>query len=114
PILVGAVLDPPGDGVENAGLVWDADRKVTAKYVKRHPVPFAEYVPLRRVARLVTAEVDRVANDFTKGDRAGVLTVGPATVGDVICFAGADHDVVPRTLDRGAQLVPPATTKPRV
>jgi apolipoprotein N-acyltransferase len=105
PILVGAVLDGPETGVENAGLVWEPDSRVTGKYIKRHPVPFAEYVPLRRIARMVSAEVDRVATDFTAGDRPGVLQVGPATVGDVICFEVAYDDIVRDTVDGGAQLL---------
>ena len=56
PILVGAVLEDPADnGVQNAALVWTPDRGVTAQYTKRHPVPFAEYIPLRPIARMVAS-----------------------------------------------------------
>jgi apolipoprotein N-acyltransferase len=105
PILVGAVLVTPAGGVENAGLVWQAGQGVTDRYVKRHPVPFAEYVPLRRIARMVSAEVDRVSSDFVAGDEPGVLRVGPATVGDVICFEVAYDDIVRDTVTGGAQLL---------
>ena len=49
-------------------------------------MPFAEYIPLRPIARLVSKDVDLVQRDFVAGDRPGNLTVGPARVGDVICF----------------------------
>ena len=106
PILVGAVLeDPDSDGVLNAGLVWLPEAGPTDRYVKRHPVPFAEYVPMRRVARLVTDKVDLVRADFVRGDRPGVLTLGPATIGDVICFEVAYDEVVRDTVVNGAQLL---------
>ncbi|GAA3243261.1 apolipoprotein N-acyltransferase [Dactylosporangium siamense] len=113
PILVGAVLTDPAVGVENAGLVWepdvDADGNarqggVSARYTKRHPVPFAETMPLRDIARIVSKEVDRVS-DMTPGDTPGVLRVGPATVGDVICFEVAYDGLVRDTVTGGAQLL---------
>jgi apolipoprotein N-acyltransferase len=84
PILVGAVLLGPGEGqVRNAGLVWLPRTGVDSSqmYVKRHPVPFAEYVPLRSIARQVSKEVDRIRNDFVAGTEPGVLRVGGVTSG---------------------------------
>ncbi|MET7425187.1 apolipoprotein N-acyltransferase [Dactylosporangium sp. NPDC005555] len=113
PILVGAVLTDPAVGVENAGLVWESDVDaagnprqggVSGRYTKRHPVPFAETMPLRDIARIVSKEVDRVS-DMTAGDTPGVLQVGPATVGDVICFEVAYDGLVRDTVTGGAQLL---------
>ncbi|MEH1014042.1 apolipoprotein N-acyltransferase [Micromonospora sp. CPCC 206060] len=108
PILVGAVLGGPQPGqVRNAGLLWrpgtGADLEQT--YVKRHPVPFAEYVPLRDIARMVSSQVDRVRSDFVAGDRPGVVSAGPVTVGDVICFEVAYDSVVRDTVTGGAQIL---------
>nr|WP_229837111.1 apolipoprotein N-acyltransferase [Dactylosporangium sucinum] len=106
PILVGAVLSS-AKGVENVGLVWSPDQPAGAEipqYTKRHPVPFAERMPLRGIARIVSKEVDRVT-DMTAGTEPGVLTVGPAVVGDVICFEVAYDDLVRDTVDGGAQLL---------
>jgi apolipoprotein N-acyltransferase len=105
PILVGAVLEGPGPGARNAGIVWLPGTGPSDMYVKRHPVPFAEYVPLRGIARLVTDKVDLVGTDFVAGDRPGVLRMGPATVGDVICFEVAYDDVVRDTVTGGGQLI---------
>ncbi|MFI5907792.1 apolipoprotein N-acyltransferase [Dactylosporangium sp. NPDC051541] len=107
PILVGAVLYSPETGVENAGLVFNPGRNPgdpVAEYVKRHPVPFAETMPLRSIARLVSGEVDRVT-DMTAGHDPGVLRVGPATVGDVICFEVAYDGLVRDTVVGGGQLI---------
>jgi apolipoprotein N-acyltransferase len=105
PILVGAVLDGPGAKLSNAGIVWDPVRGPGERYVKQHPVPFAEYVPMRALARRVSSQVDLVRRDFVAGDRPGVLRVGPATVGDVICFEVAYDGLVRDTVTGGAGLV---------
>jgi len=95
PILVGTLADGPTDRtVRNVGIVWDPATGPGERYVKRHPVPFAEYIPLRGIARLVSSDVDRVGRDFVGGDRPGRLQVGPVEVGDVICFEVAYDGLV--------------------
>ncbi|MGN9811641.1 apolipoprotein N-acyltransferase [Micromonospora sp. BQ11] len=108
PILVGAVLRGPGEGqVRNAGLIWNprTGPDLAQLYTKRHPVPFAEYVPMRDIARMVSKEVDRVRADFVPGTEPGVLRTGPAVLGDVICFEVAYDEVVRDTVTGGAQLL---------
>ncbi|MFI1990442.1 apolipoprotein N-acyltransferase [Actinoplanes sp. NPDC020271] len=107
PILVGAVLrtDNPGD-IKNAGLLWMpvTGPDLTQTYIKQHPVPFAEYMPLRPIARLVTDKVDLVRN-MLAGDHAGVIDTGPLTLGDVICFEVAYDGIVRDTVAKGAQIL---------
>ena len=55
-------------------------------YVKRHPVPLAEYVPARSFFRFFSDKVDLVRRDFVAGDEVGVLEVGGVRLGDLICF----------------------------
>ncbi|REG00664.1 apolipoprotein N-acyltransferase [Asanoa ferruginea] len=108
PILVGAVLRGPGENqVRNAGVVWLPGQgpDESRMYIKRHPVPFAEYIPLRNIARMVSKEVDRVRSDFVAGTTPGVLDMGPATVGDVICFEVAYDGIVRDTVTGGAGIL---------
>jgi apolipoprotein N-acyltransferase len=106
PILVGAMMDGPGPNHDtNAGIVWDPLTGPGERYVKRHPVPFGEYIPLRRIARLVSRDVDLVGRDMVAGHAPGVLRVGPATVGDVICFEVAYDDLVRDVARGGAGLL---------
>jgi apolipoprotein N-acyltransferase len=88
PILVGTLADGPDPAttIRNIAYVWDPRTGPGESYVKRHPVPFAEYIPFRSIARVVSKDVDLVQRDFVSGDRPGNLTVGPARIGDVICF----------------------------
>jgi apolipoprotein N-acyltransferase len=106
PILVGGLGEGPGPtDIRNIGLVWDPVQGPGQSYVKRHPVPFAEYIPLRSLVRHITTKVDLVRHDFVAGAVPGVLTMGPATIGDVICFEVAYDDVVRDTVTNGAQLI---------
>jgi apolipoprotein N-acyltransferase len=107
PILVGTVLrtDKPAD-IKNAGLLWNpvTGPDLSQEYVKRHPVPFAEYMPLRPIARLVSDKVDLVKN-MLAGDHPGVIRTGPLTLGDVICFEVAYDGIVRDTVTGGAQVL---------
>ncbi|HET8682664.1 MAG TPA: apolipoprotein N-acyltransferase [Micromonosporaceae bacterium] len=110
PVLVGTVLSGPREGtVHNAGVVWLPGSGPGPTYLKRHPAPFAEYLPLRAVvepvARAVTEEAKLLRSDFVPGSAAGVLPMGPTVVGDVICFEVAYDDVARDTVDGGAQLL---------
>ena len=94
PILVGAILDGPGPLRSNAGIVWDPVTGPGQRYLKRHPVPFAETVPLKTLARRVSDKVDLVGRDVYAGDTVGTLAVGPAVLGDVICYEVAYDGLV--------------------
>ena len=108
PILVGALLDGPDPATTSATSASSGTRGPARgeSYVKRHPVPFAEYIPLRSLARLVSDEVDLVPRDFVRRRPARrPRPVGPATVGDVICFEVAYDGIVRDIVDGGAELI---------
>jgi apolipoprotein N-acyltransferase len=105
PVLVGAVLQGPGEKVSNAGIVWDPVTGPGKRYVKRHPVPFGEYIPYRSLVRRITSKVDLVPRDFARGNEVGVLDVGPVRVGDVICFEVAYDDLVRDVVTGGGRLI---------
>ena len=105
PVLVGAVLQGPGEQVSNAGIVWDPVSGPGRRYVKRHPVPFGEYIPFRPLVRRITSRVDLVPRDFAAGREVGVLDVGPVRLGDVICFEVAYDDLVRDAVTGGGRLL---------
>lgn len=111
PILVGAVLEGPGTYDRNASIVWlpgptgGPQSGPHGTYVKQHPVPFAEYMPMRSVARLVSKKVDLVTHDFLAGTTHGILNLGGVRIGDAICFEVAYDNIVRDTVTGGAQLL---------
>ena len=91
--------------------MWEPGQGVVASYSKRHPAPFAEYIPLRSVARLFSSAVDRVTRDMLPGEGDGLVpfeserlgrTVG---IADVICFEVAYDELVRSAVRAGGELI---------
>ena len=110
PLILGAVLREPLPDVSNASLLYLPGQGVTARYVKQHPVPFAEYIPHRSFFRHFSDKVDLVSADFTAGRGAGVFRVpdrsgGTIAAGTIICFEVAYDGLVRDTVDHGANIL---------
>jgi apolipoprotein N-acyltransferase len=104
PVLVGAIVSGPGRFISNTAIVWDPEDGPGDTYVKRHPVPFGEYVPARSFFRFFSDDIDRV-HDQHAGDEVGVLDVGGARVGDLICFEVVYDGLVDDVVDGGAGML---------
>jgi apolipoprotein N-acyltransferase len=106
PVLVGAILSGPGPTHRrNAGILWSPATGPGAIYIKRHPVPFAEYIPLRGIAEAVSSAAKLVTQDMVAGTGNGLLRGGPVPIGDVICFEVAYDNLVQSSVDAGAKLL---------
>ena len=104
PVLVGAVVEGPGRFISNTAIVWDPETGPGDTYVKRHPVPLAEYVPARSFFRLFSTQVDRV-HDQKAGDEVGVLDIGGIRLGDLICFEVVYDGLVQDVVRGGAGMI---------
>lgn len=106
PLLVGAILDEPRPAVSNASLMYRPGGGAPERYVKKHPVPFAEYVPHRDFYRLFSPKVDLVRDGFAKGDRTVAFPVegsqGRFAAVPTICFEVA-YDGLMRDAVRHAE-----------
>jgi apolipoprotein N-acyltransferase len=106
PVVVGAVLDGPGPThVRNAAIVWSPTTGPGEIYVKRHLVPFGEYLPWRTVLTRLVGRFSLIGKDFAPGHRPGVLDAGPVRLADVICFEVADDGVVRDAVAAGGRLL---------
>jgi apolipoprotein N-acyltransferase len=114
PTLVGTVIEGPGDKLSNTSMVWrpgtGPGTGQDSIYVKRHPAPFAEYIPYRSFFRHFSKKVDLVQRDFISGDKlrknpVGVLAMGKVKVGDVICFEVAYDNEVRDPVKQGATML---------
>ncbi|GAA4988331.1 hypothetical protein GCM10023225_27540 [Kineococcus glutinatus] len=105
PTLVGAVLQGPGEGLTNAGIVWSPGTGPGQRYAKQRPAPFGEYMPYRSFFRLFTDKVDLVSRDFVPGTSTGVMSMGGAKVGDIICFEVLFDDLPREAVLAGADML---------
>ena len=91
PIVVGSILRNVDGTFSNSSLVWDADGSTGARYDKRFPVPFAEYMPNRDFFHALAPDlVDLVQLDYSAGTLPTVFdiatSVGTVRAGLAICF----------------------------
>lgn len=111
PILVGTIEYPSTGGRYNTSLLWEPGRGSVAVYRKQHPVPFAEYIPMRSFARRFSREVDRVNTDMLAGHGVGLIEVPvprlnrSVPIGDVICFEVSYDDLVLDSVLSGAEML---------
>jgi apolipoprotein N-acyltransferase len=111
PILLGTNDYSPVDGRYNTALLWSPKGEAIAFYNKQHPVPFAEYLPLRTLARAVTKVADRLTVDMLPGDRVGLVSLPSerlgrdVPLGDVICFEVAYDPLIRSSVRAGAEII---------
>ena len=107
PVVIGAIIDAPGDPtmIANAGIVWDPVTGPGDAYLKRHPVPFGEYIPFRSLIAPLVGRLDRVPRDMRPGDSPGILRAGDVVLGDVICFEVAYDEVVTDAVTAGGRVI---------
>ena len=109
PLLLGTLEYPPTGGRLNISLLWDQEQGPLFTYAKQHPAPFAEYIPMREVARLFSSDVDRVRTDMIPGTAVGLVPVEVPRLGrtvgisDVICFEVAYDDIVRDAVAAGGE-----------
>ena len=113
PVLLGTNDYSPAVGRYNVSLVWQEDGTPLegAEYRKQVPAAFAEYVPMRDIARFFSDDVDRVTSEVLAGDMPARIAIPIASlgrdvvVGPIICFEVA-YDWVPRQAVReGAEFL---------
>jgi apolipoprotein N-acyltransferase len=106
PTLVGAVVaGPDADHAQNMGIVWDPVTGPGEQYVKRHLVPFGEYIPFRDVLTKYISRLEQIPRDFSPGTTDGVLRLGPTLIADVTCFEVAYDELIRDVMADGGQLL---------
>ena len=92
PILVGAVMEGPGDGraADRGPVVGSGARRRWPATTSSNLVPFGEWIPFRDQLLPLIPILKEVGAQSVPGTTPGVLTCRlagrPLKVGDVICF----------------------------
>jgi apolipoprotein N-acyltransferase len=103
--IVAGTIQARGDEVFNTSLLWQ-DGGVTDHYDKRHPVPFAEWMPNREFFRALAPElVDLVTRDYEFGTTDLTFDIDGLIAGVSICFDITDDAVMRAMSAEGAQVV---------
>lgn len=106
PVVIGTVLEGPGpENVRNASMVWDPVTGPGAVYVKRHLVPFGEYVPWRSLLVPRIPLLKLVGRDMVSGTASGRLDVAGVPIGTMLCFDTAYADSSRDVVAEGARLL---------
>ncbi len=104
PVVVGAILDAPGDRIRNAGLLWLPGSGPGPYYAKRQLVPFGEYIPMRSLLGGF-GDLQLIPRDFEPGDEAVRLDAGDVRLAESICYEVAYDGQVRDQVRTGANLL---------
>ncbi|CAN5132302.1 apolipoprotein N-acyltransferase [soil metagenome] len=104
PLVVGTIAERGGK-FYNTSLLWQ-NGGVADFYDKRHPVPFAEYMPARSFFHALAPDlVDMVTRDYQVGTTDTVMDINGVIAGISICFDITDDQAVQAMVDDGAQVI---------
>ncbi|WP_081687656.1 apolipoprotein N-acyltransferase [Glycomyces tenuis] len=112
PIALGGIVHEDDGTRYNMVIVWDPEDGPVFMYAKRHPVPFAEYVPYKDFFRTVAGWIDpRMAEGidsvagFEAGTEPGIVPVGDVTLAGLICFEIAFDAETADSVRDGAEIL---------
>lgn len=100
PLIAGVVLTRNGSP-ENASVFYDKSGEAKSTYIKRGLTPFGEYIPLRKIAELVSPYAKSVI-DFKAGDQLQTHLIADSQVGPIICYEIINDQLV-REMAQGSQ-----------
>jgi apolipoprotein N-acyltransferase len=107
-ILVSSTRIVGEDEFLNVNVLYSPDGVKVGEYLKRHPVPFGEYVPLRGLLNFIP-QLDQVPRDMIKGTEAVVFPTEFGVVGSAISFEGSFARSMRSIAQAGAEVVAVST-----
>ncbi|MBI5158336.1 MAG: apolipoprotein N-acyltransferase [Acidimicrobiia bacterium] len=114
-VLLAGGTRPGSPGTfDNYNVVFGPNGQIIGEYLKRHPVPFGEYVPFRNLFEFVP-QLASVPNDMNRGTEPVVFPInvptGGGLFGSVISFEAAFARTIRSEVQAGAQLIVVATNE---
>ena len=113
-LLAGGSRSAGAANWDNYNVLFAPDGSIVGEYLKRHPVPFGEFVPMRDLLKFIP-QLDQVPRDLRRGEGPVVfpLAIGDGSVllGSVISFEGAFPRYLRSEVLAGAQVLVVATNE---
>ena len=103
-ILVSGTRVDGDSSFYNVNILYSPDGVKVGEYLKRHPVPFGEFVPLRGLFDFVP-QLDRVPRDMIRGTEPVVFPTDDGILGSLISFEGSFARSMRSTAGAGAQMM---------
>ena len=89
---------------ENYGVFINKNGEIIDQYLKRHPVPFGEYIPFRKYLDWIPS-LALVPRDMIRGDGQKIFMVNNTKISAVISFEGSFQRYIRNSVKDGAELV---------
>ncbi len=103
-MLISGTRTIDADHFENVNVLFDPQGNRRGEYLKQHPVPFGEYVPLRGLLGFIP-QLDQVPRDMVRGEDVIVFPMTAGELGSVISFEGAFSRALRAPVLEGAELL---------
>ena len=112
-LLAGGTRGVDVEHFENLNILFAPDGTVAGEYLKQHPVPFGEYIPMRGLMEDLISQLDAVPRDMVRGTGPVVFDLfdGEVSLGTVISFEGAFIRTMRAHARAGADLMLVATNE---
>lgn len=107
-VVAAGCFEPGSHGSRNVLRIYLPDGTHVTSYVKRHLVPFGEYIPHRAFFERAVPPLTEIAmleNDLEPGSGTYVFDSGDMTVGCLICFDSIYEDLARESGADGAQML---------
>jgi len=105
PIVTGTITTD-GSSTFNSLLLWKSGDGAVDQYDKKHPVPFAEYIPDREFWTPLAPDLfAMIPRDFAIGTRDNVFDINGVAAGLAICFDIVDDNLVRQMIAGGADII---------
>ena len=103
PLIAGVVLTEQGSPA-NASVMYNKSGAVQSTYIKRYLTPFGEYMPLRRIAEIVSPYAKSV-NDFKPGQGFVSHEIDGYQVAPIVCYEIINDGLVRESANRTGAII---------